>query len=298
MTSPRQSHHTPPQDHLGRGISLMLLATVLFSIADALGKQLTLGYPFVQIIWLRSIFGIVMIGSVIIMSGKLGQFGSHRPRWHLARSVVGILLTTGIFTGLKYIPLAEVTAIVFATPLIVAVYSSLFLREQVKTSTYAAIVLGFVGVLLVVRPTPAHFHVAHLLMLGFALASAFMSITARRLSATESVLTLNFYVYPLTALVSTPSAIAQWQWPDTAGWALFLAMSMFATMALFCVTKAMHAARPAQIAPFDYARILWTLSIGYLVWGEFPDHLTWLGIVVIVLCGLFIVIPRKAPASP
>src|SRR5690606_26160946 len=112
-----------------------------FAVADALGKLLTEHYPFAQIIWLRSAFGLGLITLAILLSRDLRQFRTAKPRWHLARSLVGIVLTTGIFVGLKYIPLAEVTALVFATPLFVALYSSLVLKERVGRGTYAAILL-------------------------------------------------------------------------------------------------------------------------------------------------------------
>ncbi|MGA0806620.1 MAG: DMT family transporter, partial [Pseudohongiellaceae bacterium] len=162
----------------------------------------------------------------------------------------------------------------------------------------AAIVLGFVGVLLVVRPSPDHFHFAHLFVLGFACASAFMSVTARRLSGTESVFTLNFYVYPASLLLSSYPALGAWQAPDAAGWLLFVGVSGIATLALLCVTKAMHCASPALVAPFDYSRIVWTVTIGWLVWEEFPDNLTATGILVIVACGLYLATrQRRRPAA-
>jgi drug/metabolite transporter (DMT)-like permease len=283
--------------HPVQGICYMLLASFLFALADALGKQLMGLYPFMQVIWLRCAFGILFIGAAILARGS-GRFRSRYPRWHLARSVVGIMLTTGIFMGLKYIPLAEVTALVFATPLLVALHTTVVMKEKIGHGPFAAILLGFGGVLLVVRPSPDHFHFAHLFVLGFACASAFMSITARRLSGSESILTLNFYVYPASLLLSSYSAWTQWQAPDIAGWWLFIGVSGLATLALLCVTKAMHCASPALVTPFDYTRIVWTVGIGWLVWGEFPDHLTGAGILVIIGCGLYLVTrPRAAPAA-
>ena len=273
--------------HPLKGALLMLLATLLFAVADALGKQVTTHYPFQQAVWLRCVFGMLMVGTVMLATRV--SFRSHRWGWHLARSLVGIPLTMGIFTGLKYIPLAEVTAIVFASPLIVALYSSLVLKEQISRGIYLAIIAGFCGVLLVVRPTPGHFHVAHLSMLAFAGAAAFLTISARQLLKSESVLALNFYVYPVSAILTTPGAHQNWVMPTARDWLLFLLLALFATLALFCVTKAVHYTRPSRLAPIDYSRILWTVALGYLIWGEFPDAMTWIGIVVIVSCGLYIV---------
>ena len=276
-------------DNLTKGIIFMILATMLFSMADATGKYLTERYPFMQIIWLRSTIGLALMGMAIIGTRQFYMFSTTKPGWHLARSLVGIILMTGIFMGLKYIPLAEVTSIIFANPFIVAIFTPLFLKERVSRHSYIAIIIGFIGILLVARPTPDHFHYAHLFMLGFATATAFLIITARKLANTESVLTLNFYLYPATIVFSSFWAFDEWVTPDPFSWFLFVCVSLFATLALFCVTQAMHNARPAIVAPIDYARIIWTLLIGYFIWGEFPDLITWAGIITIITSGIYVV---------
>lgn len=280
---------TTRKDHLARGIMYMVLATMSFSMADATGKFLTGKYPFMQIVWLRSVIGMALIGLVIISTRKLHLFRTRRIGWHLSRTLVGIMLITGIFTGLKYIPLAEVASIVFANPFIVAILTPLFLKEKVSRHTYFAIAIGFIGILLVARPTPDHFHFAHLFMLGFATATAFLIVTARKLADTESVLTLNFYLYPGIILFSTYRAIQDWQAPDPVAWLLFIALAVFATLALFFVTQAMHNAKPSLVAPIDYTRIIWTASIGYFFWDELPDPITWAGIVIIIISGIYVV---------
>ena len=277
------------EDHLARGIMYMVLATMSFSLADATGKFLTGKYPFMQIVWLRSVIGMTMIGLVIVATRKFHLFKTRRLGWHLSRTLVGIMLITGIFTGLKYIPLAEVTSIVFANPFIVAILTPFMLKEKVSRHTYFAIAIGFVGILLVSRPTPDHFHYAHLFMLGFASATAYLIVTARKLADTESVLTLNFYLYPGVILFSSYQAMQEWQAPDPVTWLLFIALALFATLALFFVTQAMHNAKPAVVAPIDYVRILWTASIGYFIWGEFPDPVTWAGIIIIIISGIYVV---------
>lgn len=198
-------------------------------------------------------------------------------------------MTVCILVGLKYIPLGEVTALVFATPIIVAVYSITVLKEPMSKGMLTAILLGFIGVLIVVRPTPSHFHIAHLVMLGFALASAFLSISARALVKTESALTLNFYIYPATIILAAYPAWQNWVTPDLKSLALLFGVAFFATLALLSITKAVHCASPAKVTPFDYSRIIWTISIGYFFFDEFPDKVTWLGIAIIILSGIYII---------
>jgi drug/metabolite transporter (DMT)-like permease len=275
--------------NLTKGILYMVLATMSFAVADATGKLLTERYPFMQIVWLRSVLGMAFIGLAIAATGRLQLFKTRRIGWHLSRTLVGIILITGIFTGLKYIPLAEVTSIVFANPFIVAILTPLFLKEKVSRHTYFAITIGFIGILIVARPTPDHFHYAHLYMLGFATATAYLIVTARKLADTEHVLTLNFYLYPGIILFSTYRALTDWQTPDLLAWVLFVAVALSATLALFFVTQAMHNARPAVVAPIDYCRIIWTVSIGYLFWDEFPDPFTWIGIITIIISGIYVV---------
>ena len=286
------------RDNLGKGILYMVLATMSFAVADATGKLLTEQYPFMQIVWLRSVLGMALIGVVIVGTGKLQLFKTRRLGWHLSRTLVGIMLITGIFTGLKYIPLAEVTSIIFANPFIVAIFTPIFLKEKVSKHTYFAIVIGFIGILIVARPTPDHFHYAHLFMLGFATSTAYLIITARKLVDTEHVLTLNFYLYPGIIIFSTYQALTGWQTPDLLAWFLFLCVAASATLALFFVTQAMHSARPAVVAPIDYCRIIWTVSIGYIFWDEFPDPVTWIGIITIIISGIYVVTHGRSVQIP
>jgi len=275
--------------HLGKGILFMMAGSILFAIADAMAKLVTQGYPLPQVIWLRCFFGITLIATAILIKGKPGDFRTSRPGTHLVRSLAGLIMTVCILVGLKYIPLGEVTALVFATPIIVAVYSIIVLKEPMSKGMLTAILLGFIGVLIVVRPTPSHFHIAHLVMLGFALASAFLSISARALVKTESALTLNFYIYPATIILAAYPAWQNWVTPDLKSLALLFGVAFFATLALFSITKAVHCASPAKVTPFDYSRIIWTISIGYFFFDEFPDKVTWLGIAIIILSGIYII---------
>ncbi len=302
--SPEQEHsatslNTAQQvQQLGKGIAFMMTGSVLFAIADALGKLVTQGYPLSQVVWMRSVFGLILIAVVILANGKPQDFKTSRPLNHLLRSLAGISMTVCILVGLKYIPLAEVTSLVFATPLVVAVYSITVLKEPMNKGMLMAIILGLVGVIIVVRPTPDHFHIAHLVMLGFVLSSAFLSISARALVKTESALTLNFYIYPATIIAGAWFALRDWVSMDFQSLAIMFGVAFFATLALLSITKAVHCASPAKVTPFDYSRIIWTLALGFLFWGELPDAMTWVGIAVIILSGLYIISQGRTGKKP
>ena len=280
------SHNT---QNLGKGILFMMAGSILFAIADAMAKLVTQSYPLSQVVWLRSFFGIALISMVIMANGKPRVFKTSRSQIHFVRSIAGLIMTVCVLVGLKYIPLGEVTALVFATPIIVAVYSITMLKEPMSKGMLLAILLGFIGVLIVVRPTPSHFHFAHLVMLGFALSSAFLSISARALLKTESALTLNFYIYPATIVLVAYPAWQDWVTPDLKSLVLLCGVAFFATLALLSITKAVHFASPARVTPFDYSRIIWTISIGYFFFDELPDKVTWIGIAIIILSGIYII---------
>ena len=287
MTSERRHHPI-------LGITFVLAGTVFIATADALGKWLTAGYPVVQVAWIRTVCGLLIIGGFAIATGRVAQLRPQHRGWHLFRSVLSTALVLLVFYGLKHLPLAEYAAIAFAAPFIVAMLSPRLLGEPVGAHTWLAIALGFAGVLLIFRPAPGHFEIAHLTTLGLATAGAVLVITARRLSTSETALALNFYVYPFSILVLAYPAAQAWVEPSPLDWCLFAALGSVATAGMGCIIHALRLARPAFIAPFDYVRLMWTIMLGYAIWGEVPRPATWAGIVTIVLAGIYVVSHGRA----
>jgi len=272
-----------------KGIAFMLLATLNFTAADSLGKLVAEHYSVQQATMLRCILGMLFIGVYALSRRQFYHFRTQRPGWHVLRGSVHVTLVLCLFYGLKHIPLAEVISIVFANPFIVAVLSPLMLNERVSRQSWLAIGIGFLGVMIIARPTPEHFHLAHLASLVAATGMALLIITARRLSDTESVISLNFFLYPIPILITTFWAAPDWITPSFSDWLVFIAMALTSTLAVIFVTQAMHHARPAVVAPIDYLRLIWTPAIGYVFWKEVPGILNWFGIVAIVISGVYIV---------
>lgn len=271
------------------GIAYMFVGTILFSIADATGKWLTADYPIMQIGWIRSLTGLALIGLFALFSGRLRQLKTKRPAWHLFRSLMSAGTIIFIFYGLKYIPIAEYVSLTFAAPFIIALLSPLVLQEKVSLHSWLAISVGFVGILIVLRPTPDHFHLAHLASLSVALSIAALSLTARMLSRTESAVALNFYIYPANIVISSYGAINGWVAPTAFDWFLLIMLGTTATAALGCFIQSLRYAMPAVVGPIDYARMLWMIIFGYLIWGEVPAPITWLGIATIIASGVYVV---------
>jgi drug/metabolite transporter (DMT)-like permease len=283
------SNTAHPEQNALLGIVYMFAGTLLFSIADATGKWLTADYPVMQIAWIRSVGGLLLIALFALFTGRIQQIKTSRPGWHLFRSVLSAATIIFIFYGLKHIPIAEYVSLSFAAPFIIALLSPLVLQEKVSRHSWIAIGLGFAGILIVFRPTPEHFHLAHLASLGVALAIALLSVSARMLAKTESALALNFYIYPANILISAYWAIAVWVTPTVFDWFLFMMLSITATAALGCFVQSIRYAMPSVVAPIDYARMLWMISFGYVIWGEVPSAITWIGSSVIIASGIYVV---------
>jgi len=285
-----------PRQNLLLGIAFALAGTLLFSITDATGKWLTAGYPIMQISWIRSCAGLFLIGLFALLTGRTAHLKTKNAGGHLLRSCLSAGLIMLIFYSLKHIPIAEYVSLTFAAPFIIALLSPLVLREQVDSHSWLAIVLGFIGILIVLRPTPDHFHIAHVAALFVALGIALLSITARLMAKSETALALNFYIYPVNMIVAAWWAIDAWVPPDLLDWLLFLMLGATGTGALGCFIQALRYARPAALAPIDYARMVWMISFGYLIWGEVPAMITWLGIALIIASGIYVVSHgRKIP---
>ncbi|OGT79522.1 MAG: hypothetical protein A3H91_00800 [Gammaproteobacteria bacterium RIFCSPLOWO2_02_FULL_61_13] len=270
------------------GIGFMLVGTVFFALADALAKWLVASYPVAQVAWLRSGMGLILIGGVALAGSKISQLRTERPGWHVFRGSLSVAVSISMFYGLKHIALAEFVAILFATPFFVALLSPWILREPVPAQAWLAIVVGFIGILLVARPVPGHFHLAHLVTLGVAVMLSAMYLTARILSTTESALALNFHIYPLTSLVLMWPATHQWVTPDAKAWLMIVLLGVTATLALWLLVQAMRHAPPALVAPMDYVRLVWITLLGYFIFGELPDGITVCGIVLIVASGVYV----------
>ncbi len=191
-----------PEQNPMLGIAYAFAGTVLFAIGDATGKWLTADYPIMQIAWIRSCSGLTLIGLFAFFSGRMQQIKTRHPGGHLFRSLLSCATIIAIFYSLKHIPIAEYVSLTFAAPFIIALLSPLVLKEDVAMHSWIAIILGFIGIVIVLRPTPDHFHIAHLTALFVALAIASLSISARSMAKSESAFALNFYIYPANVIIS------------------------------------------------------------------------------------------------
>jgi len=193
------------------------------------------------------------------------------------------------YLGLRYLPLAETTAIAFAAPLFVTALSVWWLKERVDARRWLAVGLGFVGVLLVVRPGAASFQAAALYPLVTAFFYGLLMISARGISAGEGMLTTMFYIVVGQLVCASPAIAWFWRTPDWLHLPLFLGVALLSTLGMTLITQAFRIAPASVVAPFDYSGLGWAVLIGWLFWDEAPTALAYLGMACIVASGLYIV---------
>jgi drug/metabolite transporter (DMT)-like permease len=272
------------------GIGLLTLATLMFATLDTAGKWLVLGLPVAQVVWLR------FVAHVLISTALLGPIyraelvaAVHNWRLQLLRGAMLCVMTAMNFWALQYLQLAEVGAIQFSVPLLIALLSAWWLKERLSARRWLAIVAGFGGVLLIIRPGTQGFHPALLLSLLNALMYAVFNLLTRKMAATESPAAMQWYSALAAALLIAPFGLAQWQWPQ--GWLPWLAVGVAGfcgAMGHYFVAKAHRYASSATIAPFMYQQILYMTAWGWLIFGQVPGLLVVAGAAVVVASGLYL----------
>ncbi len=283
-----------------RGIALMCTGVLCMVGLDVTAKMLLASYGLWQLVFLRCAFSALFILLFAWRTGGSAAVRVRQPRWHLLRSVLMVGSMTAFFYALPRIPLADVLTLAFVAPLVVTALSRPLLREPVGPWRWGAVLVGFVGVLILLRPGSAVFQPAGFLALGGACLYALLSLTARKLSGSESTSALSLYLFPLPMLVGLVGSLQQWQTPDPAGWLLFAACGLFGGLAFVFINAAFRYAPAAVLVPFEYTGLVWAASAGYVFWGEVPSQNTWLGATLIIASGLFIlyretVVQREQP---
>jgi drug/metabolite transporter (DMT)-like permease len=279
-----------------RGIVIKLLATFLFAIMSALIRAMADRYPVGQLVFVRSFFAMLPVVVVIAWRGEMaGALKMINPMSHLARGLVG---TAGMFTtflALRHLPLADATAIGFATPLIAVVLAVIFLGEVVRAWRWSAVGIGFLGVLVMLWP--------HLGSSGFAsatatgalwgIAGAFFSASAmtlvRAMTRSESTWSIVFWFSALCAVMGLLTAPFGWLMPAPVDAAVFVLMGLVGGVAQLLLTASYRHASAAMLAPFDYFALIFAVAIGYVVFGEVPAVLVLWGAALVVSAGLFVI---------
>jgi drug/metabolite transporter (DMT)-like permease len=275
--------------HTFRGILTIMAAVAMFAVMDAVAKYLTRFYPVTTVLWARYAFHTLLL--VLVLGPRLG-FALVRTGRPVVQIVRGTLLAGAslCFVGaLKYMPLAESSAISFVAPLLVTLMAVLVLKEKVGPARWIAVAGGFAGVLIIIRPGSAVFAWASVLPLGTAVLFSSYQILTRRVAGLESPFVSNFYSGLVGMLLFAISLPYGWVLPQSAfDAALFALIGIISGLSHLTLIKAYDFAPASRLAPFSYTQLIWATLTGYVVFGDFPDRWSLIGMVVVMASGIYI----------
>ncbi|NIA68847.1 DMT family transporter [Pelagibius litoralis] len=266
----------------------MVAAFTTFAMLDATAKYLVQFYPTEQVVWARYAGHFVFALIIFWPRHGMGLIRSQRLGTQILRSLLLFTATCSNFVAVGYLQLAETSAIFFSTPLIVALFAVPLLGEKIGPRRWAAILVGFIGVMIVVRPGLGMIHWAAGLSLLTATAAALYQIITRKLAGVEPAATTQFYTALIGMVMITPFVPFVWQTPDLTGWLLMALLGALGGVGHWMLILA-HRLAPAPIlAPFNYTQIVPMVLLGFLVFGDLPDAWTLAGAAVVLTSGLYL----------
>lgn len=272
-----------------RGILLMIAAVGFFVSMDTIAKYLSRWYPVPLIVWARYVANLAVLLAFLAARGELRLLRTARPGLQFARGLLLALATLLFFTSLSVLPLADANAIGFAMPLFVAALAVPMLGERLEVPRLIAILVGLAGALIIVRPGSDLFTPYALLPLGMAVCNALYQILTRKLAGVEPPLTSLVWGAIVGAVLLSAAAPFVWVSPQAASHgALIVAIGVLASVGHFLLIKAYEFAGASLLAPFTYTALIWAMLSGWLVFGDFPDGTSLVGMGIIVVSGLYL----------
>ncbi|MEM9637236.1 MAG: DMT family transporter [Pseudomonadota bacterium] len=279
------------EDRPHYGILLMLCAWLLFAFVDTSAKWLVIaGFPAFQLAFMRYAGHFVISLALIARGGLEKERFQTGHMWQVvSRAMLLITATLSNFYALNFLPLTVTSAIMFSSPVIICALSGPLLGERVGPWRWFAILLGFAGVLIVIRPFGEAFHIAMLLPLFNSVSLALYSIMTRRLAGVVATETMQFYMGALGTAVMLPMAVWAWQWPDNAAdWLILIGLGVFGWAGHQLLTNAHRFGSANTLMPYTYSFMIYLSILSYLVFAHVPDRWTVIGAAVIVVSGLII----------
>jgi drug/metabolite transporter (DMT)-like permease len=272
-----------------RAIGLAVLAFGCFGVLDVSAKYLgSVGLPALLVIWFRYAGHVVFALATLRRANVVSVWRANRPRLQLLRGLFLFSATCCNFIAVRYLQLDQTGAINFAIPLLVAALSVPVLGERVGPRRWAAIVVGFTGVLVIVRPTPDLFQPVMLLSLTSACFAAAYALTTRLVAQADDHETSNAYAALVGTALTTPLIPFVWQTPEGIAWLPVVLVGSFGAVGHYLLVAAHQHAPAPVLAPFWYVQILPMIVLGFLVFGDVPDALTLLGAGVVLASGLYV----------
>ena len=270
-----------------RGALWVLLAAGLLTAMGALVKHLGKDIPSVQMVFFRSLIAVVLVVPIMVRTG-LSAFHTKRPGMHVFRTSVGTLGMFCVFYAFTHLPLAETVAIVFSRPLFAMWLAVIFLGEIVRWRRITAALVGFAGVLIMVRPGTAAFDPATLYAVTAAIAVGSIAVIIKRMSATESTLTIVLWFSVGSAVITLIPSLFVWVSPSASQWGYLVLIGTIGAAGQAAMTKGFSTGETSFVTPFDYSRLIYATAIGFFIFSEEPDIWSVVGALIIIASGTYI----------
>jgi drug/metabolite transporter (DMT)-like permease len=278
------------------GIGLMLLGCLLYSANDALGKWLLVTYSVWQMLLIRSVAALILMAPFIWRAGWPAFRDAPRPGLQIVRIVLSSLEVVMFFVAVTHLPLADTVIFYLAGPIYVTALSALLLGEKVGWRRWSAVLIGFAGVVISLRPSPATLTWPALIALAGSISFAFLMITTRVVRGTPDIVLASGQIIAtfVLGIVSAPFA---WKAAPTGDVLQMALLGVVAVTALLCVNRSLKLAPASVVVPYQYTLLVWATVFGYLVFGDVPTPHVIIGGVIIVAAGLFIFFREQRVAS-
>lgn len=285
------------------GVALQLAALATFVAMDTIIKLMTASFAVPQVMWARFLFGFLTVALALRLATGHFPWRSRAPGAQTARSLILAACNWLFTTALVHIPLADATAVGFASPLFTVALAALWLRERVGWRRWVGVAIGLVGVLVLLRPPflfagePVHW--AMLLPLGTAALFAIYQILTRKLAAVDDPRTTILHTSFAAAIVTSAALPFDWTWPSAGGWVALVLLGILGGAGHGLLVMAFARAPASLLAPMSYTQMIWAVLAGVLVFSDVPDAITIAGMVVIAGGGVLVALPdrKRDPAG-
>lgn len=271
----------------------MVTGVSLFALMDAMSKLLAVSQPLGQIVWARYAFALPIVAAVARPAAWPSLLRVASPGLQFVRGLLPVLASFAVVAGLALLPLAEVTALTFASPLVVVALSVPLLGERVSRHDWLGVLAGFAGILIIVRPGAGAIAWAALLPLACAVCFALFQLTSRMVGRNDSAAASLTWTIMVGLAVTTPLLLLDWRAPSPLGWALLAGSGLCFGLAQLCLAAAFRHAPAALLAPFTYTQIVPAVLLGFVLFGAVPDVWAALGTAVVIGAGLYVLHRRS-----
>jgi drug/metabolite transporter (DMT)-like permease len=267
----------------------MLAAMAVLPGIDVIAKFMgQAGMPVMQIVWARLTFGALLTLPFAARHTGLRGLMPDNPAIHFLRASLLIAATFFFFFSLKFLPIADALAIFFVQPLVVTALSPLILKEKVGPHRWAAVCVGFVGTLIIIRPSGATLNPGTLLALAAGTSLALYFLLTRRITGRTRAIVTTFHTNAIGSLIASVLVAFVWKTPTPGEWLQFLALAAIANIGHYCIVRAYDHAEASLLAPLAYTEMVTSTLMGLIFFGDFPDAYTFLGVSILIACAIYI----------